>query len=245
MNKRLSIATELKGALEAHPFHDMTTLGKAVGKSRGYMSSFFAGRGNPDFMTFHSICTELSVDPLKLINGGSSFRLSSANPMAQEVEKQAAKLLNRVTDAVSLRMAMDNRDFSMDDLIVWWKQNNGRLCGMDAFMEHVDLIHAPSSDDTLIKPYRMGAKSLASEALFSNDPSRLQRFLESITDKEREEITWSYVQAAMGPSTAVPSVVVDLDDMDEPNHLDYYRLLLPVYDAKGNEYILNYSRKIG
>ena len=238
------IRRDLRAALDAHSLHDMTSLGEAIGKRKGYISSFFAGRGNPDFITFMKMCAELGLDPIATVSGDSLLNLQPATPLQQEVDKQAMRLLKSVTDAVASRMAIDNREFSIDDLIIWWHENSGKLHSMDQFAEYVDLIHAPNHPNEVIRPHRLGAKSLASEALFSNDPNKLARFLDSITEEERMEISWSYHQAALGPSTAVPSVVVDMEDMDQPNHLKYYRLLLPVEDAMGNKLILNYSREI-
>jgi hypothetical protein len=182
------------------------------------------------------------MDPVDLIEPMPTLDLKRSDPVEELVEKHAEALLNRITNSVVSKMSDRGVALTIDELVAWWHRNSGSLTAMGQFSENVDIYRRPDATTRMIEPFQLGANSLACQTLISNDHARLKQFLGTLTEPQIDQLTLSYKELSNGPKTDVSSLIVDMPDMEAPVHLNYCRCLLPVTDAQGNEYVLNYSR---
>lgn len=243
--RRAEMRRRLRRHIKLHPEHNQSTLGQQVRKSRSWLSSVLKGDIDPSFSSIVDICLELGITPNDIAGFDEEIELLRTPEASTEVERQADALLNRMMVNVERRLKSKDDRPSIEDVITWWHENGGRLEGYCKFVDHVDLIRIPEATDTTVSPYVMGSMSVASRALTNSKPERLNQFLSMLTDAERRDIVVSYFQASKGlTASTVHTIVVDMPDMQQPLPLKYCRTLLPVSDARGGKYIMNYSKQI-
>ena len=226
--------------IEKHPTHGRKSLGLALGRSNGFISSLLNGGSSPSVSVVAGLCKELKVTPNYLL--GYSDEISLSTESTTEFERQAEALLDRMMMSVTRKMELSRNKLTTDDLLAWYRQNNGRLNSWDGFQSEVDLFKVPEKAAEIIEPVSLGANSLASRTLQTSDPGRMYQFFDSLTGEMRQDIVFSYANAANEEKLSFHKIVVDLADMEAPLHLQYSRVLLPVQDALGHSYILNFSR---
>ena len=91
----------------------------------------------------------------------------------------------------------------------------------------------------------MGPNSLASTAFGVADAAQLKNLLQTFSEDLCEKIVIDHVKASQGnPVLTIENLDVKLPGRSFPARFVYKRLLLPVHDGNGNEYILNYSQPL-
>lgn len=120
------------------------------------------------------------------------------------------------------------------------RRNNGRLADWEHISEHVDLYGVPSSAGSSLEPATMGNNSLASNILGSSSTDQLRRVIEAMTQEQRDAVTYSYFDARNGARIGDHQLSVNVPELGVIE-VSYCKLMLPVEDATGSKYILNYS----
>lgn len=171
--------------------------------------------------------------PLKLFHDEG---VSVSQDLADEAANHLFLLAQEKLTMIGMRVPLDN-------VLRWWRANNGRLEGYDRLIESFDLLNCPEPDDLAPKAIRVGAQSLCSK-LLGYETGRLQKVIDLLPDDQRRDLAVSYRQAghSQGPiitqdiqmSIKSPSAGI----MFESCH---WRLQLPVVDKEGNRQVINYS----
>lgn len=224
---------------------DYKQLSLKIGQGERYISNMLNSKSDPGFGTVAKLCAELNVTPNHLL--GIEDKLTVVGPQFEKqlVSAQAERLLNAVTREAQARLLSAGVRPSFDDVLLWWHQQKGLLANFDGFETHIDLFEPPKIDSTRPIPHYMGPNSLASTAFGVADAAQLKNLLQTFSEDLCEKIVIDHVKASQGnPVLTIENLDVKLPGRRFPARFVYKRLLLPVHDGNGNEYILNYSQPL-
>jgi len=224
---------------------DYKQLSLKIGQGERYISNMLNSKSDPGFGTVAKLCAELNVTPNHLL--GIEDKLTVVGPQFEKqlVSAQAERLLNAVTREAQARLLSAGVRPSFDDVLLWWHQQKGLLANFDGFETHIDLFKPPKIDSTRPIPHYMGPNSLASTAFGVADAAQLKNLLQTFSEDLCEKIVIDHVKASQGnPVLTIENLDVKLPGCRFPARFVYKRLLLPVHDGNGNEYILNYSQPL-
>lgn len=161
----------------------------------------------------------------------------------QDVDRQSSQLLNAVFQAAHKKMVGLGERPSIDSIVAWWQDSGGRLEACDRISPHIDVLSVPGSDQVLPEVMHVGAQSLSSKALKSQDNQSLANFLRTLNEADQEELrrsitTVSYTRTGLvTPQTRI----VDMPGMACPVEVSFIRLMLPITDAENTPYVLIFS----
>ena len=191
------------------------------------------------------ICSALGITPNEIAGLQDRVTLLSNDTDAQIVSAQAERILSAVTRETYRKLARRGVKPLLDDVLTWWHQQGGQLNNFDRLSEHVDLYVAPEAESSIPEPYRIGYNSLAAQSFGVKTAEHL-RYLFTTFDKQLiERVRVAHVETKRGdPQLSIQEIDVQLPGHTFPLRFVYKRLLLPVHDTDGNEYILNYSQAL-
>ncbi len=170
-------------------------------------------------------------------------KMSMVSRIGSESDRIAAKLMSEVMAVTLHQMAAVGRRPSVDDIVSWWRREDGKLNDFDHLSPMCDLYEVPKPTDTSTNPAVMGPQSLAAESFAVNDVEQLRNIARSLPADFRSNLVGSYYKARETP-------VISLERIDYAKDagpkfgFDYTRVLLPVSDTRGNEFILHYSKLV-
>jgi len=250
MDLRATFRERFFELVDNHPEHPGPKFFMHLGQSRtNYYSLKNPETGtlpNTEKLATYARC--LGVTPDYLLGFDGDLRISRSQPALSEIQKQAERLLQDVVRTAGNRLKSQDQ-LEMKDLLSWWRMNDGKLQNMERIQPHVDIIRRPDAHAKTLHARQMGKHSLASKSLRAASPGALIDFLGSLTQKMREQIVYSYFQVPgynrdQGVQVTEHTITVDVEATGEAFDLHYWKIMLPMVDAKGNEYILNYSTTI-
>lgn len=161
----------------------------------------------------------------------------------QDIDQQAAQLMSAIFKAAEKSLETVSDRPTMDSIIAWWKETGGELAHCEQLSPHFDLVKAADADNAVPTIQHVGALGLTATTLRSNANERMERFLESLTEVDLQELNMhirTVTHSGVGmisPQTRI----VELPEIGEPLEVSFVRLMLPVTDAFGQPYVLNYS----
>jgi transcriptional regulator with XRE-family HTH domain len=218
----------------------VTELSQAVGKSRGYLSGFLnrTGPEDPSLGTMSLLAREFGVSLSYFDEDSTEFEITSA----RDIDREAAQLVSGVFRAARARVLAQGARPTMDCVVSWWQENGGRLVNCDALLPYVDLVSA-SGEEGPPEVAHVGYLGLSAEALKSQDITKLQSFIDTLNESDMAELKKSIStvkRIGVGMVTPQSRKVPDVAGTEESG-IDFVRLMLPVTDAKGSPYVLNFS----
>lgn len=185
---------------------------------------------------------ELSVDVLlrgRLDHLAQEFQ---ALPV-HEVDRQAARLLSAVFRATERSLNRKGDQPTLDAIIAWWKDTDGDLSHSAQMTPHFDLVSAANALTAVPRIHHVGALGLSATTLGSAENARLERFLETLSTSDLAELNGqirSVAHTGVGMITPLRRIV-PLLETNETVEVRFVRLMLPVKDTQGTQFVLNYS----
>jgi transcriptional regulator with XRE-family HTH domain len=225
--------------------YDYRSLSLAIGQGERYISNLLAGKSDPGYSTVVKICSALGLTPNQLAGLDDQIALAGGPIDDRVISAHAERILSSVTHEAHRKLARRGTRPLLDDVLTWWHQQDGLLSNFDRLSEHVDLYHAPDPEAALPEPYRVGQQSLACVSLGVETADHLRYLLTTFDEKLCENVKLAHVETRRGdPKLSIEKIDVTLPGHSFPLRFEYKRLLLPVHDQDGNEYVLNYSQAL-
>lgn len=161
----------------------------------------------------------------------------------QEVDRQAARLLSAVFKATERSLDRIGDRPTLDSIIAWWKETDGDLSQSDQIAPHFDLVSAAEALTSIPRIHHVGALGLSATTLGTAEHSRLETFLETLSTSDLAELNGqirSVAHSGVGMITPLKRIV-PFPETNETVEVSFVRLMLPVRDASGTLFVLNYS----
>lgn len=213
-----------------------------IGRSPDYIAEIIRCRRSPDLEAVYAIADALRVDVADLLRPGPFFGITAENSGNYWAEKVAEGVLATALEESRQKTAFEAPTF--DAVLNWWHANNGLLADMDAFEQYVEIFNSPDLSNPRPMPNRMGAQSLAARELGITTIEQLRLIFESSEPAVARAVALAHLDVAGGqPKLSAHTIMIDLSS-GQLVKLDYMRLLLPVRDGDGQNYVLNYSKPI-
>jgi transcriptional regulator with XRE-family HTH domain len=161
----------------------------------------------------------------------------------QEVDRQAARIVSAVFKAAERSLDRIGDRPTLDSIISWWKETGGDLSLGEQIAPHFDLVSAAEARSAVPRIHHVGALGLSATTLGSAENSRLEAFLETLSTSDLNELNGhirSVAHSGVGMITPLKRVV-PFPETNETVEVSFVRLMLPVRDASGTLFVLNYS----
>lgn len=228
-----------------HSDFDYKSLSLKIGQGERYISNLLSNKSDPGYSSVVKICSALGLTPNQIAGLDDQITLAGTDADTRVVSAHAERILTAVTKEAHRKLASRGAQPLLDDVLTWWHQQNGVLANFDALSEHVDLYRAPKPDARLPDPYKIGQQSLATRSFGINSTDHLRYLFTTFDEKLCESVTLAHVETNKGdPQLSVQEIDVTLPGHTFPLRFTYKRLLLPVRDTEGQDYVLNYSQAL-
>lgn len=216
-------------------------LSLAIKKSRSYLTSYLNGTGGqePSFETICLLAKELGVSVSYFDENETDFELASAS----EIDRQAAQLLTGVMRTARTKLLEQAARPTLDMVVGWWQETEGKLEECDQIIPYVDLVSPVDFDGGAPAVAHMGKKSLSAKTLKTEATEKLQAFLNSLSYADMDELKRTVTtvhHSGVGIIAPQARKVPDVLGKSELQ-VSFVRLMLPVTDANGTPYVLNFS----
>ncbi|MEM7059746.1 MAG: helix-turn-helix transcriptional regulator [Pseudomonadota bacterium] len=231
----------LRFAIRKSAYDSDTAVSVASGRKPRTISNLFNQRDRaPSADLVSDLAVVLDVDPGWLMGFGNSGSLHDAETL-ETLKRANQQLQLAINDIESIRNKRVQP--SIETVISWWLENNGRLENCAQILEFSDIYRIEEGQRTV--PIKLGPQSLASQTLKSTDPKAMQDFINRMPDDQIMHISklhyeclrdWEY---QMRPQRifAVVSEKLTLG-------MFYNRLIVPVKGVKGDRLIVNLAQLI-
>lgn len=161
----------------------------------------------------------------------------------QKVDNEAARLLCAVFKATDRAIDGVTDRPTLDSIIAWWKESDGDLSSSDQILPFFDLVKATETLQAIPKVSHVGERGLSAETLGSSESDRLTAFIRTLSVSDLEELNGNIqtvTQTGIG-MVSPQKRVVSFPEANEALQVSFVRLMLPVKDTKGTQFVLNYS----
>ncbi len=234
----------LKGLIQNSDY-DYKSLSLKIGQGERYISNLLSNKSDPGYTSVVKICSALGLTPNQIAGLDDQITLAGSDMDTTVVSAHAERILAAVTKEAHRKLATRGAQPLLDDVLSWWYAQNGVLSNFDMLSEHVDLYRAPKPGALLPDPYKIGEQSLATKSFGVNSTEHLRYLFTTFETKLSEAVTLAHVETTKGdPQLSIQEIDVTLPGHSFPLRFVYKRLLLPVKDMHGNDYVLNYSQAL-
>lgn len=234
----------LKSIMKAQNMSEAELSVRAGFAEEGAISDILYGGTLPNMATPVRLADALGV-PVDVLLRDRKEHLQQAFEAlpVQEVDRQAARLLSAVFKATERSLDRIGDRPTLDSIISWWKETDGDLSQSDQIAPHFDLVSAAEALTSVPKIHHVGAQGLSATTLGSAESSRLETFLETLSTSDLAELNGqirSVAHSGVGMITPLKRIV-PFPETNEAVEVSFVRLMLPVKDASGTLFVLNYS----
>lgn len=240
----LDFHDRLKSFIQDSPF-DYKSLSLEIGQGERYISNLLSSKSDPGYSSVVKICSALGITPNQIAGLNDQITLAGGEIDNRVVSAQAERILTSVTREAHRKLSQRGARPLLDDVLTWWHQQGGVLSNFDTLSEHVDLYLAPEPGHKLPEPYKVGHNSLAAQSFGIESAEHLRYLFTTFDQNLSESVRLAHVEATRGdPQLSIQEIDVLLPGHSFPLRFTYKRLLLPVKDSHGNDYVLNYSQAL-
>lgn len=213
---------------------DIDGLSEEIGKSPAYLRGLLRNTSVPGVDVSMALSVKLGCSMDELLSVGTIPELD-AQQLGDAISKEISRMM---TEKV-----WDTKQPTGEDIMRWWLRNSGRLDDCDMIKEQFDLFHVPDGDGDWIRPYQLGARSLASKELGANSIDLYHRTIGPLSPEFRRQIlTAQYNSIETGPVTTIETLNAAHPDTGAMINIEYTRTFAPVFHKDGLRLILNYSK---
>lgn len=219
-----------------------TYLGQQISKARNGLPT-----STPSVTAVMALAAEFHCSVEEIMDATTVI---DALPMAHaptELESQGAKVIGQMMRAVNRRMAIGRYKPSVEDILTWWRANDGKLIGTDQIQDACALVEVPTKDCNTITPHSIGRKSLASEVMGGHSIERLTSVIRDMPVGDQKKLAQYYRQAAISKIPVISGPLeINIDFPEDGIHkqVSYIRLLLPIEAPNGSPFLLSYCFRI-
>lgn len=226
----------------------VTNISNQIG-SRSYLPTLFSkAKNTPNQVPEPSVIVVsklgkilgLSIDEMMQVKERVS--VSTDPSYKQALGTHAQKIVDDLGREISRRQHASLGRPSVEDVLNWWRQNDGRLEACDQIKESFDLIEVPKGDDSKIHAQHVGQMSLAALHLGASR-DRLTRLLDLLPQGENQSMVVSYRRAArLNRPTFSEPLRMSVQSIPDDIALDaeYIRMQLPVTAPNKSKLIVSY-----
>lgn len=239
-----SFRVNLKSIMKAQNLSEAELSVLAGFEDRGAVDAMMRGSSLPNMAAPVRLADALGV-PVDVLLREPQAHLQQefeAVPI-QEVDKQAARLLSAVFRSAERSLDRIGTRPTLDSIISWWKETDGDLSRSDQIAPHFDLVSAAEALTSVPRIHHVGALGLTATTLGSAENARLENFLETLSTSDRAQLNGqirSVATTGVGMITPLKRIV-PFPETNETVEVSFVRLMLPVRDASGTLFVLNYS----
>lgn len=179
--------------------------------------------------------------PLEFFSGFRPEIAISSDEGQSILHRRAAHAYEQAIRDEHLNMMREGYAIGTDDVLNWLNSQGGRLSNFDSLRESVDLFEPVDANDRMLRPHRMGRKSLATTSFHVENEDH---FAKIIGDFERgliDRLLLAHRKAPERPYN-VSDEMIDVIVAGERVHVSYRRIIAPVKDAQGNPYTLVHTK---
>lgn len=240
----LDFHDRLKTYIQGSQF-DYRSLSLEIGQGERYVSNLLSAKSDPGLSNVVKMCSALGITPNQIAGLDDQITLSGTEVDTRIVNAQAERILTAVSNEAHRKLSHRGANPLLDDVLTWWHQQGGLLSNFDMLSEHVDLYVAPERDSSIPEPYQVGHNSLAARSFGIETAEHLRYLFTTFDHSLTESVRLAHVAATKGdPQLSVEEIDVALPGHRFPLRFTYKRLLLPVKDHNGQDYVLNYSQAL-
>jgi transcriptional regulator with XRE-family HTH domain len=250
---KLKIVAQSKGV-------KISQLAQQIGVPRSSLYTIFDQSVRPTYETVLSISQALDVDlgrlgridighlaalPSNLIAKElDSIGLSRSDTLNSEIAEHSRRILEDVLSTAFIGIGPNGQRPTIDEMIKWWESTGGRLENLEQVKPLVGIFSVSSADGLEVRAEEVGNQTLVAQSLLTTDPDKIADYFNSLDSQTLEKILLTYVDAYHQGTYKLERrrVPVDVPQRPEKFWLIYYVLLMPVTDAFGGRYVLNYAQ---
>ena len=159
------------------------------------------------------------------------------------LHQRAAAAYTAALRSEQIEMLKTGFDIGTDEVLNWLGAQNGRLTNFDALRERVDLFHEVGTEDTMMRPHRIGKQSLAKKFFRLDDEDHYVKVVGGFDRNIINEVILAHLQASR-----LKYSITDLDiDVRIGSHRvvqSYRRIIAPVRDMNGRKFMLVHAKLI-
>lgn len=159
------------------------------------------------------------------------------------LHQRAAAAYTAALRSEQIEMMKEGYNIGTDDVLNWLATQNGVLSNFDALRDRVDLFHLVGSDDNMMRPHRIGRESLATR-FFKLEGE--DHYVKTVGGFDRTIID-DVMLAHLGANRLRYSISdrdIDVSIGGDRIVQSYRRIIAPVKDLNGNEYMLVHAKLI-
>lgn len=216
---------------------------KRVGRGTAYISNLINKEADPGFSVIIRICDLFDVTPDYFI--GREPRAEVSEIIYQnQIDSVAEMLVQNSLAQARKRLLNRSPNPTLDEVMNWWHRNRESYEHSDAIVAFFD-VYSPPDQSRLPRIVSMGRESLATRSIGIQSVEKLRRVYQDLGPDHLKGIVDAHVEthSRQNPLLTIENINVVLPDKRRMP-LDYKRLLLPVTNTKGNEFIINYSSPV-
>lgn len=167
--------------------------------------------------------------------------LQNANNESTNLQAEAAKALTDLMGKQVAAMADWGFRIGIDDVLDWLHAHNNTLINHEWLLDRIDLFYPAGPEDTMIRPYKIGKKSLAARyfrLLKTNDYANV---VGSFDKSLLSEVISTHISAA-SQKYLITDKTIDQPIDGARVKGTYRRLIAPVKAVDGTKYTLVFSK---
>lgn len=160
---------------------------------------------------------------------------------ATAMQVHTARLLADQVQRETTALSDWGLQIGLEDVLDWLLSTGNRLVKHDWLIERVDLFHPAKKGDTMLRPYRIGAQSLAARYFQLLETSDYNAVVSSFDPDFVQTLIKAHLDASK-QRYAIADVMID--EVVDGAHITgtYRRLLAPVTSESGERYMLLFSK---
>lgn len=159
------------------------------------------------------------------------------------LHQRAAAAYTAALRSEQIEMMREGYNIGTDDVLNWLATQNGVLSNFDALRDRVDLFHRVGSEDSMMRPHRIGCESLATRFFKLEGEEHYVKTMGSFDRKFVDDV----ILAHLGANKLKYSITdqdIDVRIGSDQLVLSYRRIIAPVTDVNGRKYTLVHAKLI-
>ncbi|MBL4766737.1 MAG: helix-turn-helix transcriptional regulator [Rhodobacteraceae bacterium] len=159
------------------------------------------------------------------------------------LHQRAAAAYTAALRSEQIEMMREGYNIGTDDVLNWLATQDGVLNNFDALRDRVDLFHPVGSDDNMMRPHRIGRESLATRFFKLESEEHYVKMVGGFDRKIIDKVMLAHLSANK-LRYSITDQDIDVCVGGDRLFLSYRRIIAPVTDVNGREYMLVHAKLI-
>lgn len=185
------------------------------------------------------------VDPRYFMGLTDDLELDIGEENPTVLKARAHRLLSDLIAELGNELRQGGVSASLDEVMDWWSETDGDVGKLAQLRDQVDLYEAPSPTTGNPIANRAGPRSLSAKFLDIQSADDLTKIIVDLGNPLTEKTLNAHFETMIGrPHLTVESLnyTPKAHNGMARHQITYKRLLLPVSDRLGHNYVLNFSK---